>query len=469
MKNIFLAPVLVLVTILSFTSCSRIDTTDLGNELIPAVDNINTFDTVMNVTSDNVLMADSTRMFGSFTHAIGIIDNDPEFGKTEASLFASFAPTGLPSYPFVKRDTVKIDSIVLSLTFDNLYGDSLSVQKFEVFEISTTSGFKDSAYRITIPEFNVLPTPIGNRQFTFTALNDSVFYKNPKDTVRTRNELRIHLDTAFGRRFINYDTTNAYKTDSAFKTYFSGLAIKASESSPNKKGLAYFTLGSSTRLTFYCRVSNNGVQDTIARAFAFGASQANPVKRTPGNGYLAALNNANPNDDKVYIQATPGSMASIKIPGLENVSNRVIHRAELIVEKLPSLSDNIFTTPAILFLDAINANGDSTFAIPKDFIPNQTDLGYEVGLLGGTLRNNRYAFNITRYVQGIVTFKRPNYNLRLYAPLYTYPFYVSENGTVFPLQNLLTVNPNVAKGRVVVGGGSHPTNKMRLRIIYSKI
>jgi hypothetical protein len=42
-----------------------------------------------------------------------------------------------------------------------------------------------------------------------------------------------------------------------------------------------------------------------------------------------------------YIQKTPGTFAMIKIPGIARLSNRIVHRAELIVEQIYDPSDDI--------------------------------------------------------------------------------------------------------------------------------
>ena len=73
-------------SLLLYSSCGKIDTTTLGTNIIPVVDNIRTFQTILNVESDNVLMNDTTRMF-SQDYGVGIIANDPEFGKTTAAMY----------------------------------------------------------------------------------------------------------------------------------------------------------------------------------------------------------------------------------------------------------------------------------------------------------------------------------------------------------------------------------------------
>jgi hypothetical protein len=478
-KTLVSLTTLVATGLLIYSSCTKVDTTDLGNTLIPAVDNVHTFDTVIDVITDNKLFPDSTRMNAGFPLAIGVIADDPEFGKTRSSAYFSISPTSYSSYPFVKKDSVVVDSVVLSLSYKQLYGDSLSSQKFEVYQIDPASKFVDPTSTTSIDTFSykistewpVLSTLIGSKVVDFTTLNDSVYYRNIRDTIKTVNELRIPLDNSFAQMFINYDTAVQFKNDSLFHTAFKGLAVKVNEgASPIKNALAYFDFsGSGTRVTFYCRVQNNGKTDTIAPAFTFSGIASNHVQRDPAHDFRTYLENGSGNDDKIYLQGTPGSFGMIKIPGLENLSNRTVHRAELIIEKIPSAQENIYTQPPVLFIDAVNPAGDSTFTLRGDFVFTNQGLGYDLGSLEGIYKDNKYVFNISRHVQSIISKKLRNHALRIYAPLYTRPWWELVNGVTQTLPSTLFINSPVAAGRVVVGGGSHASQKMRLRIIYSKI
>jgi hypothetical protein len=481
-RNILASFAALLTGILIFGSCNKIDTTDLGNELIPGSDNVETIDTTLDVITDNLLTpsTDTIKMPYSELHTAGVIENDAEFGTTEAHFYSSFVTSQSHSYPFVNRDTVRIDSVVLSLAYSQLYGDSGSIQNFEVREIFTGYQFKDTGYQIDNPDLPVRPEVLGNKSVLFYTLNDSLSYVNDKDTVRTSSELRIHLDTAWARRFVSYDTTagSAYNNDSTFMDVFRGFEVRVNEgASPLKKALAYFDLtdNSKTRITFYCRIQNNGRTDTIAPYFLYkaGAPQANMVRRTPANAYQANVNNGLPSDEKVYLQTTPGSFAKIEIPGLASLDNRVIHRAELICERFNSQEDNVYPPPQYMFIEAFSQTGDSILTIRNDFILANTARGYDINTLGGLFQNNRqYVFNLTRYVQSIVTKKQTSYTLRISAPFTSSPYFVSTNDQVASkLPFSLVLNPTLAGGRVVLYGGSHPdtTKKMRLRIIYSKI
>jgi hypothetical protein len=478
--NILASFAALLTGILIFGSCNKIDTTDLGNELIPGSDNVETIDTTIDVISDNLLTpaTDTIKMLYSELHTAGVIENDAEFGTTETHFYTSFVTSQSHTYPFVKKDTVRIDSVVLSLAFSKLYGDSSSQQNFEVREIFSGFQFKDTGYQIDNPDLPVRPDVLGNKTVLFSTLNDSQVYKNGKDTIRTSGELRIKLDTAWARRFVAYDTTggNPYNNDSLFMDAFKGFEVRVNEgSSPIKRALAYFDINDNnkTRITFYCRVQNNGRTDTISPYFMYkrGAAEANIVRRTPANAYLANVNNGLPNDDKLYLQTTPGSFAKITIPALSDLDNRVIHRAELICDRVQSQEDNYYPAPQYMFIEALSQTGDSVFTIRNDFIPANSDRGYDVNSLGGVLKNNKqYVFNLTRYVQSVVTKKQTNYTLRISAPFTSIPYFITSADQ--PSSRIpLVLNPTLAGGRVVLYGGANadPTKKMRLRIIYSKI
>jgi hypothetical protein len=464
--------------ILLISSCSKIDTTNLGSDLIPAVDNITTFDTILEVFSDNKLFEiDSTRMLYSDYHPMGIIENDLEFGKTTATLYSSFTPPSYRTYPFTgNRSSVVIDSVVLSLGVVSIFGDSNAIQQVEVREMDRFAHFTDSAYYVNGPDFPVESSPIGTGTVDYRRVKDSVFYRNGKDTIRSSKELRVLLDTAWARRFVNYDTTagSPYNNDTAFKAAFKGLQILAGDGSANKNALAYINLDDEarTRITFYCRVTNSsGGTDTIAPFFNYTLDpHASIIRRTPANNYLATVTNTAENDGQVYIQAAPGSYATIKIPELSTLPNCVVHRAELICEKFPGQED-FYSPPPRMFIDAISEANDSSFTIRNDFALTNSSPGYDLNSLGGTYSKNRYVFNLSRYVQSLVTKGFANRALRIHAPYSTFPYLTPPDSDIATIQRFFVVNDPIAFGRVVLYGGAFPdpAKRMRLRIIYSKI
>ena len=77
----------ILLVIGLVIGCTRITTTEIGSELIPPIDGVNTLDTFFDVVTDVFVDTDTLRMFPNDNHVIGAISNDPQFGTTLASTF----------------------------------------------------------------------------------------------------------------------------------------------------------------------------------------------------------------------------------------------------------------------------------------------------------------------------------------------------------------------------------------------
>ncbi|MGZ8552873.1 MAG: DUF4270 family protein [Chitinophagaceae bacterium] len=480
-------------TLILLISCKKInESTSLGGGLIPAVDNITTFDTTLSVEAYNdtfTLLTDTTFYNSSYTNYIGQINNDPLFGKTDAKLFLELKPASF-RYTFENRspDSLNIDSIVLILDYVETYGDSTIPQTVNVYEIPQASVFGDTAFPIRNSDNNYPKAGIlGSRTFVPTSLNDSI--QAYKDT--TANQLRIKLDNAFGQRLLEYDTSSAgtkgaYFSDSAFQEYFKGFAL---ESTSGNAIIGVNLGGANTKLAIYYKDDNGNSPlekwDTAVAYFKFSenanSASANYIQRDyTGTPLASAAGGATP-DDLVYIQSTPGSFATIKIPALAGLNNRVVHRAELIMEQVHHFSDILFP-PTNLYLDAYDSSESKFRTIPYDVsfdnagTPNLTAFGINPINTKDPSGNsiNSWRFNLTRYVQHVVNDTEPVYNLRLFAPLYIQELYrPGNNGTASVLIPPFSVNNEAGKGRVRLAGNTGPTDtnpqRMRLRIVYSKI
>jgi hypothetical protein len=485
---LLLLGVTIASSIIVFSSCRKInDATTLGADLIPVVDNINTFDTSISVQTFNGLfdlLSDSQRLERSEEFFLGKINNDPLFGGTDARMFLELKPT-IYKYAFARKDSLEIDSVVLVLNYVETYGDTLVPQTVNVYEIdqNPSQPFKsDSVYLIRKEHFSY-SNLLGTRTFLPAVLNDSVFAK--KDT--TKNQLRIKLNNSFGQRLLDYDSTSgtngAYASDSAFKTKFKGFALRSTSSGNAVMG---FDLGGiNTKLAIYYRYPKAGGlgRDTVVDYFRFTtlSAAANYIERNHTIGEISTVQGPT-EDNLVYIQNTPGSFARIKIPDLLTIGNRLIHRAELIVEQVHdnNNTDTIFPAPEFLYLDAF----DPTIILPKKqfrTIPydltfdgsdyNRSSFGsFPINTVDGSGNKIKvWKFNISRYVQHVLTGTSTLYDLRLSAP-----YSVREEYGTPPLvtDQTLVLFPNlngIVKGRVRVGGGNHTTQRMRLRLIYSKI
>jgi hypothetical protein len=197
-------------------SCKRInEATDLGDDLLPGIDGVYTFDTTFTSlqTFNHIFepLKDSVRVGRANDQILGNISSDPLFGKTNAKMFLEFKPEFYPwSFSEVYDDSLYIDSVVLVLGWNRSYGDTTVQQKVNVWEIAPNEDFRiDSFYTIYDPGFNHT-TFLGTKTFKPENLKDSI--KAFRDT--TAGQLRIRLDNSFGQRLLDYDTATAYKSDS---------------------------------------------------------------------------------------------------------------------------------------------------------------------------------------------------------------------------------------------------------------
>jgi hypothetical protein len=490
--------------------CTKIDTTTLGSDLVPAVDNVSTFADTLNVNGTQGFFNDSTVINGIDDHVMGAITNDPIFGTTKADIFVELKPGFFPFFFGSVGDTVDrivhpapntsgFDSAVLCLSFTGFYGDTTKPHHFSVYKIdNSSSNFKDTSRYLNFQPNGLLTRISQSTPILSASLRDYTYIPGSKlDSVK--NQIRIKLDDAFLSDLIaNLDTSvsgsgnNIYRSDSIFKSFFRGFAIKSDET-PGTKVNGLFNVNfntTNTRLEIHYKRRKNNVVDTAFSSFYFlSASNSTITGSAHGNyfnrDYSVAEIKTSPQSDALYLQTGPGTFATLKIPALSTIPNSIVHRAELIIEQIPSSTqanidiDNQLTPPPFLFLDLVDSSiGNGFKPIYHDLNPGANYLpdnnlyffptgGVDYAYFGGYL-NKRidvagnaiqfYNFNISRYVQNMITRKDRNYTLRLYAPHTLHYFDLS-----LPFKNSL------GNGRVKVGNGSNSNYKLKMRIVYSKI
>jgi hypothetical protein len=127
--------------------------------------------------------------------------------------------------------------------------------------------------------------------------------------------------------------------------------------------------------------------------------------------------------------------------------------------------DNYLTSPSVIYMDFLDTIQNIQFPFITDAFLNGS---YQSRVFGGVAKNvvglngqvvTGYNLVITRYVQNIITRNTPNFPLYLYAP-YT---------VSYPSLRLGFGVNRLSQGRVKLGGGTHSSQKIKLRIIYSKI
>jgi len=474
--------------------CTKLDTTTLGSDLIPAVDNVHTFADTLLINTTLGVFADTTTVFRTENHVLGKINNDPLFGQTTANIFMQLKPSFFPFYYGNTGDTLNgfgagLDSVVLCLSYKGFWGDSTVAQQLTVNQI-VDNNFRDS---ITLHDVNYSPSTgaqIGAATFDIRMLGNIIKYTNRRDSVQ--NQIRIKLDPSFASQLYSRDSVaantmnNALLNDSVFRQFYNGLAIKASGSG---NALMYVNLGdTNTKLEVHFRRKNAGKLDTVYNSFKLISNSTTSINASASaNNIIRNRPAFPPNGQELFLQTTPGTFANLAIPQLTGYSNRIIHRAQIIVEQIPDnlITDSIFSAPSFMYLDLKDSGANKWKPLYIDLNPNtlydpdyKTGFpffptgGIDYGYFGGYGRKRTdasgrsvtfYELNVTRYVQRLVTQQTPNYILRLFpAYNFSYPQYT---------QGSIAYDNPLANGRVKVGSGSHPdpNKRMRLVIIYSKI
>jgi hypothetical protein len=474
------------------SACTRISSSDVGSGLIPPIDGITTLDTLLEVITETFDSPDTARIYRSDMHVLGAITNDPLFGTTRASMFFEMKPEYYPFYIPGHKDSVVVDSAVLILSYAGLYGDSTQPLRLTVSEINQNTPLDPQRlYPVDYP--NVQPVLPGFQMgpsvnVDIRRLTDSVNnrYENAK------NQIRIKLNKSVADRFIKlYDSSGAYKNDSTFRTFFPGFAVTVDAASPANALLQINLTDTNSKFALYYSSSSTGAsqRDTTVSYFRFYptvSGDANFVTRNRSgaeiSSHLSTSTSLKP-DSLLYIQTTPGTYARITVPGLAGLSNRFIHRAELIAEQVPDdghlILEQQLTPPRYLLLTIYDSVNKQKRNVPNDYAmsssgPNIADFGGYITSksVPGYDKIAAYTFNISRYVQGIVTRKDPAFTFLLSAPandsiLYTTPYPITAPLDTAYLSS--AVGNITGDGRVRLGGGTHSRFRMRLRIIYSRL
>ncbi|RYF86709.1 MAG: DUF4270 family protein [Chitinophagaceae bacterium] len=486
--------------------CTKLDTTTLGSDLIPAVDNITTFADTLDINTTQGIFNDSFKIARTDRHVLGLISNDPLFGSTDARIYMQPKPSFYPHYLGNATDSIiAIDSVVVTLLNTGTWGDTSVLQQLRVHEIDDVI-FADSVYKKTqtISYAPTLGSLVGSASVNLARLNRFVKYNYGKDSVA--NQVRIKLSDAYRDKLFNNKDTganalgNAFRSDFLFRKTFNGLAV----SSTAGNAVMYINMtDANTHMEIYVRKKNmtTGSIDSTYNTFSMVASSSNIAYSTPSAtaNYVQrshAPGVLNPAPGELYLQTGPGTFATLSIPGLSGLTNRIVHRAQIHVEQIPEnqMMDSIFSVPPFMYLDLRDTGSTAKWKpVYFDLNPNlrydpdnKSGLPYypssgeiEYSYFGGFARKRTnalgqkvwyYDINVTRYVQQIATKGTPNYEMRLF-PGYTtmYPQYATATfpATTVPLDNQL------AYGRIKVKSGNYPDPqkqvKMRMTIIWSKL
>jgi len=436
--------------VLTFWSCTN-EINDIGKDLLLPGDLVH----VGKVTETNIKAFQVTdvkqRTDRPLYNLLGTL-NDPVFGKTTADFACQFR---LPNYPLYKENDI-IDSLVYYVAYKEIYGDTLTPQKFRVYELASDLFFENKDHS----DYKYYQDGDLKGLAKSNVLAEKDYIPKYKDTLNTTtsvqvvvtHEIAFQLDHSLARYLMKADTATLSNND-LFIKYFKGLYVEAGDLS---EGGTILKVEGSGMLLYY-RKDNDTTKYRQTFSISSTAARVNRFTHDYSNTAFAdKLDKEGTQDSLIYLQTTGGLRAKILIPKLEfwsrlipnvvnssDTANLIINKAELIFQVDSATIDTFKYIPAeqlvLAAIDKSKANQDSTY-LPSD---HSLSTAYYGGTYNRT--DKTYRFNIAKHVQDVIEKKKKNYG-----------FYLE------------TAYKNSTFRRVVLKGATSKTG-IRLEITYSKI
>ncbi|WP_375561985.1 hypothetical protein ACE193_05395 [Bernardetia sp. OM2101] len=277
------------------------------------------------------------------------------------------------------------DSLVGFFQTDYVYGDTLTPNNIQLYEVSEL--FENKTYY----QFDTLQTS--------SSVVGSAFYPAALDSNRI---LRVPFSEEFGRKLFNYGVNTNFENDSLFRIFSKGLAFRSA--SPNTSIVGINPLAPATNLTLYFHYPS----DTVSSSYKFDMPVSfSNIESDLSNSALVSLATQDfiPTENTnniAAIQAGTGIGVKLEFPYLNDfVTNQsvIIQRAELDIPALDAAMSSTVTAPnQLLFLFGA---GNGFYYTPSGSIQFlQTEGGANSGLsMGYSVQGKSYSYaTITSYI-----------------------------------------------------------------------
>ena len=341
----------------------------LGLEIQPESDNILIFNSLSSDFQTEIESEDSLRTDNVVSLTLGEI-HDPIFGLNSAGFYTQLLLTenniDLGTNPIV-------DSVIFSYTYSGSYGDLSQFDNISVQRVFTDL-HNDSIYYSNT--FQLAASNIYNvEEYTISESSN-----NPN--------IRIKLTNEFGQQII--DLGSEFLVDNeTFLSQFQGLSLSAFGSN----AMLYLNPnGSESYFKIYYKNDEN-ISDTLSLDFQVGgdAARVNIFNEKSSENIIQDIS-------KIYIQSMAGYKAKISFNNIDSLRallrNQVINKATVEFNVLDG-SQSEYLAHNKLVLVRTNSAGENIFL--SDFLLEGDDY------FGGDLNNEKYQFNITRYLYQLLT------------------------------------------------------------------
>lgn len=309
------------------------------------------------ILSDNTTRIDSSDNYQSGGRLLSGVYSTPDFGKLQSKAFAGLylAPETF-GFSDQEGDYV-LDSLVLRMKVDYLYGKELTGQKsISIHELSDSLEVERKYFTKSSTSYS--QDPLGEFSFDFSSF----------DTVKVDTVISARLSDELGLRFLKEAEENdsSYLNNNLFREFFHGLAYVSAESNDLLIGMVPESRGSYLRLYYH-----SSEADSLFEDFMFFDLDSLPGNKTkyynnitldrtgsPIEGISDYYTEFETDNEHSYLQASAGVFTKLNMDKyeqfLDTIGFLVINRAEIEIPVL-EYADKI-TPSSTLEMYAVDEN-----------------------------------------------------------------------------------------------------------------
>ncbi len=304
--------------------------------------------------------------------------NDNIFPNNNASFLTQIL---LTENNILIQGDITVDSVVLSYSYSGYYGDLVNFTSLEVKRINQDIYIDSNYYSndFNSSDFSSLSSLVED-YFLSTDTNNPI--------------LRINLENEIGEEIL----TSGYLSDNtSFLEYFKGFFVEAQT---NNTVLYLNPSGTNSKFAIYY---HDQLDSSYVIEFQLDGDAAR-VNMFENEVDELILNN----QQYIYIESMAGYKSKLSISNIDSLKNILVNKAiNKAILTFNIQNDQIgqeFDPHEELFLARIDLSGN---------VLDMPDFVFEgAPFFGGKLENNKYEFNITRYMHELIN--NSNYTNQLY-------------------------------------------------------
>ncbi len=464
-KQFLISIFLIIATITLFVKCKK-ENDDIGADLISKNDRIDAelSDTITvaaytekleKIKTDNVMYA----LVGNYV--------DPIFGKTKAAFATQLLMSNYqPNNDSLTQSGITTDSLVIYLRYPNsgtrVYGNAQKDFKINIHKINKFldnsspyySNYDASAlnttqsHSYTFNPDNIIEKAEDLAKILWQKKADSALAKKadtskiakipPKAVIAIKMPDNIRQDV--------YEAlVKSIKNNATFVEEFNGLYFSSDDLENGSISIFNYLSNDTKAVLYYHKNSEPEKVKTYSLLLNKYTTRFNIFSHEFATGNMLTNFNYNAKDTVIYVQGIGGLNARLKFPYINKMLKEgkwAVNKAELVFTVPQNIgnSGKKYPVPTELMLYRVDAN-NQIFNLDEFFYKgNNTEMYY-----GESYTKNQYIFDITLFMQRMLRGEYKNNEL------------------------LLSVkNEAVNPSRVVIGANNN-TNKIKLRLVASKL